>query len=114
MMVGLAAGGAMADPPIPPNPPVQHTNQGRNVDQRPIDIAPKPLIPILSDGIQRGIWDPTIDPYSQRTERLRAPDLPGVPIVGADGDAGSFSVTPAPSTLGLLALGGLALGRRRR
>ena len=114
-MIALVATGAIADPPLPPDPPVQHSNQGRNVDDEMPKIGSVPLtFPVISGYTLRGIWIPPDSTGDTGVDRLTLPEFPEVSL-GERSDVGrSFTVTPAPSTLGLLALGGLAMSRRRR
>ncbi len=113
-MIAVAAAGAVADPPIPPDPPVHHTNQGRNVDDGPKTGTRHSTNPVIGDISNRGIWIPLGSAGDNDIDRLTLPEFP-VGTLGTRVDTGgSITVTPAPSTLGLLALGGLAMSRRRR
>lgn len=114
-LIAMAAPGAVADPPIPPDPPVWHTNQGRNVDDEIPKIGSTPIrLPRLGNYTLRGIWIPPESTTGSDIDRLTLPEFPVVSLGERIDIGGSITVTPAPSTLGLLALGGLAMSRRRR
>ena len=115
-MIAVGAVVAVADHPIPPDPPVLHTNQGRTADDdgQRFDWVPFTFPGIIDQG-DRAIWIPQNSTGIGDLVRLTLPEVPmGTPVDRVD-IGGSITVTPAPSTLGLLALGGLAMsGRRRR
>lgn len=114
-MIAVAAAGAVADHPIPPDPPVLHTNQGRNADDKGPRIGwTQFTIPVIGDQTDYAIWIPQDSTGIGDMDRLTLPEFPMVTLGDRIDTGGSVTVTPAPSTLGLLALGGLAMSRRRR
>ena len=114
VLLGLVGSQAIADPPDFPDPPVYHTNQGRNVDNIPqIDGEPKD-VPSLGDDRQRLIWDPPVTFGDYRVDMLEELDFPVIGVGSLEGRNGQIGVTPSPGTIGLIGLGGLVLGGRRR
>ena len=75
-VIGITAVGAAADHPIPPNPPVAHTNQGRNVDDElPIRGSDPFSHPVIGDESTRGIWIPPDFNGNWDIDRLTLPEF---------------------------------------
>jgi len=123
-LVVLVLGTSAFAAPDGHNPPVAHTNQGRTVgDQRPQpnDRPPPEGISISSRFDGDFLIPPTRGSNNRVSSPVRLPEPPiyafanRVDLPRIDSPLGQgLTVTPAPGTLGLVALGGIMLARRRR